>query len=118
MATYEAIGGTLEEAVAKAHDQIGPRQGRDYAVSRVVTWGMQTGGFVPSRKFYAVVEEDPDADFRTDPAPTAPSPPPPGIHSEAAVRRRRYASRRQIVRRPGREEVPRAPWPARTGRRA
>ena len=64
--TYEAIGDTLEEALTKAHDQIPPSEGRDFAVSRVVTWGMQAGGFIFTRKFYVVVDEDPNAPFRTD----------------------------------------------------
>lgn len=71
MKQYEAVGATLEEALRKAHDQIPPRQGRDFAVSKVVTWGMQTGGFVLSRLFYVVVEEDENAPFRTD-EPEAP----------------------------------------------
>ncbi len=66
MASYEAIGGTLEEAVTKAHDKIPLRPGRDFVVSRIVNWGMQTGGFVFDRKYYAVVEEDENAPFRTD----------------------------------------------------
>lgn len=66
MKQYEAVGATLEEAVRKAHNQIPPRQGRDFAVSKVVTWGLQTGGFVFSLVFYAVVEEDENAPFRTD----------------------------------------------------
>ena len=69
MAQIEAIGDTLEEALEKAHNQIPPSAGRDFAVSRVVDWGMQTGGFVFSRKFYVVIEEDPSAPFRTDPPP-------------------------------------------------
>lgn len=67
MATiYEAIGSTLEEAVTKAHDKIPLRAGRDFVVSRIVNWGMQTGGFVFDRKYYAAVEEDENAPFRTD----------------------------------------------------
>jgi hypothetical protein len=33
----------------------------------VVDWGMQYGGFVPVTLFYAIVEEDPNASFRTRP---------------------------------------------------
>lgn len=69
MARIEAIGDTLEEALTKAHDQIPIRMGTDFAVSRVVEWGMQTGGFVFSRKVYVAIEADLDAPFRTDPPP-------------------------------------------------
>lgn len=64
--TYEAIGDTLDDAVAKAHDKIPLRAGRDFVVSRIVNWGMQTGGFVFDRKYYATLEEDENAPFRTD----------------------------------------------------
>lgn len=69
MARIEAIGDTLEEALGKAHDQIPIRTGTDFAVSKVLEWGMQTGGFVFSRKFYVVIEADLNAPFRTDPPP-------------------------------------------------
>ena len=62
---YHAIGNTLEEALEKAHRQIPPRSGRDYAISRVIDWGMQTGGFVPSRSFYVRVVEDEHSPFMT-----------------------------------------------------
>ena len=65
MKTYEALGATVEEAVTNAHDQIPSRIGRDFTVSKVVSWGMQTGGFVATRQFYAVIEEDVNAPFRT-----------------------------------------------------
>lgn len=58
---YEATGKTLEEAATKAHMQIPPRHGRDYAVSRVVEWGVQIGGFTGARVFYARLIEDVDA---------------------------------------------------------
>jgi hypothetical protein len=64
---YEGTGESLEEAVAKAHMQIPISAGRDFTVSRVVDWGMQYGGFVPVTVFYAMVEEDPNASFRTRP---------------------------------------------------
>ena len=48
MTHYEAVGATLEEAVRQPHDQIPLRQGRDFAVSKGVTWAMQTvGSFRP-----------------------------------------------------------------------
>lgn len=66
MATYEGVGATLDEAISKAHDKIPIREGRDFVVSRVTGWGMQTGGFIFERKYYAQLEEDPTAPFRTD----------------------------------------------------
>lgn len=63
--TYEGVGPTIEEAVKAAHDQIPPRKGRDFTVSKVLTWGMQFGGFTAQTSFYAIVEEDENAPFRT-----------------------------------------------------
>jgi len=65
---YEGTGQSVEAAVQQAHMKIPPSDGRDFTVSKVVDWGMQYGGFIPTRLFYAVVEEDPDAPFRTSPS--------------------------------------------------
>jgi hypothetical protein len=63
--TFEGIGPTLEIAVARAHKKIPARTGKDFCISRVIEWGMQTGGFVPSQEFYAKVEEDEKSPFKT-----------------------------------------------------
>ncbi|GEC41651.1 hypothetical protein JOH52_006747 [Sinorhizobium meliloti] len=63
--TFEGVGGTIEEALAAAHRQILPREGRDFTTSRVVDWGMQFGGFVGETLFYVRVVEDRDASFKT-----------------------------------------------------
>jgi hypothetical protein len=63
--TYEGTGATIEEALKEAHDQIPPRDGRDFTVSKVKDWGMQFGGFTMQTLFYVVVEEDENAQFRT-----------------------------------------------------
>lgn len=58
-ACYEGTGQTLESALEAAHKQIRPRHGRDFAVSRVVEWGMQRGGFSDTKLFYVkVIEEE------------------------------------------------------------
>ena len=64
-AFYEALGPTLDAAVQNAHAQIPPRQGRDFTMSRVIEWGMQHGGFVGTRQFYAKVVEDESAPPKT-----------------------------------------------------
>jgi hypothetical protein len=56
----------FEAAVAQAHMQIPPTEGRDFTVSKVVEWGMQYGGFIPTQLFYAIVEDDLNAPFRTE----------------------------------------------------
>lgn len=61
---YEGRGRSLEVAANRAVEQIPPREGRDFAVGRVVEWGIQRGGFVDTPIFYVIVEEDPDAKFR------------------------------------------------------
>jgi hypothetical protein len=63
---YRAAGQSLDEAVSTAHDQIPVRPGRDFAVSRIVEWGMQRGGFTMQRRYYAVLIEEPNASFITD----------------------------------------------------
>ena len=60
---YEGTGETLEEAATKAHMQIPPRVGRDFAVSRVLEWGLHIGGFTGARTFYVRLIEDVDASF-------------------------------------------------------
>jgi hypothetical protein len=62
---YQGIGKTLDEAISAAHDKIPPREGRDFAVSRVVELGMQRGGFTMERLFLATVIEDEFAPFNT-----------------------------------------------------
>lgn len=62
---YEGTGPSIEAAVKAAHDQIPVRSGRDFTVSTVKNWGMQFGGFAEQTIFYAVVEEDENAPFRT-----------------------------------------------------
>ncbi|MBY5456884.1 hypothetical protein HFO89_10985 [Rhizobium leguminosarum] len=63
---YEGLGATLEEAVEKAHVQIPPQPGTDYTISRVVDWGMQFGGFVGAKLFYAKVFADDGETFKTE----------------------------------------------------
>lgn len=63
---YFAIGETLEEAVAKAHEQIEVRTGFDFTTSRVADWGMQYGGFVSRTIYWVKLVEDPDAPYYTD----------------------------------------------------
>ncbi|RUW26832.1 hypothetical protein EN858_30245 [Mesorhizobium sp. M4B.F.Ca.ET.215.01.1.1] len=63
---YEGRALSLEEAAVRAVDQIPWREGRDYAVGRVVEWGLQRGGFIDTKLYYVIVEEDPNADFRTE----------------------------------------------------
>ena len=62
---YEGTGPTIDEALREAHMQIPDRDGRDFTVSRVVDWGMQSGGITDVELFYVAVEEDPDAPPRT-----------------------------------------------------
>jgi hypothetical protein len=62
---YEGIGDTIEKAVENAHAQIPPREGRDFAISRVIDWGMQRGGFTRATIFYARVVEDEYSPFKT-----------------------------------------------------
>ena len=63
---YEGLGDTFEHALQRAHDQIPPREGRDFAVSRVIDMGMQRGGFTRARKVWVRVIELEDARFKTD----------------------------------------------------
>ena len=63
---YEGIGETFDQALARAHDQIPPRQGRDFAVSRVIETGMQRGGFTQVRRVWVRVIELEDAPFKPD----------------------------------------------------
>ena len=70
MATqYEGTGKSIEAALENAQMQIPPSEGRDFTVSKVVDWGMQFGGFVPAKLFYVIIEENPDAPFRTEANP-------------------------------------------------
>lgn len=62
---YEGVAETLDEAIGVAHDQIPPREGRDYSVSRVVEIVMQRGGFTGARHFVVRVVEDPHAPFHS-----------------------------------------------------
>jgi len=63
--TYEGRGRSVEEALSRAHAQIPPSAHRDFATSRVVEWGMQKGGIANATLHYVIVEEDPNAPFRT-----------------------------------------------------
>lgn len=62
---YEAVGETVEEALAKIHKQIPPREGADYAITRVVDWGAQYGGFAQALSFWVRVEVDEYSPFKT-----------------------------------------------------
>lgn len=62
---YEGLGETLEAAVEQATKNIPPRPHRDFVVSRVVEWGMQIGGFMGAKSFYAKLIEDENAEFET-----------------------------------------------------
>ena len=62
---FYGLGDTLEEAIEVAHRQIPLRHGKDFAISRIVDFGMETGGFVNARKFYARVVEDEHSPFMT-----------------------------------------------------
>ena len=68
---FEGVGLTLEEAAASAHARVPIRPHRDFAVSKVVGWGLQRGGITDQTRFYVQVVEDPEAPFRRD----APLPP-------------------------------------------
>lgn len=62
----EGIGQTLEAAMCAAHDQIQLRQGRDFTASRVLSTGMQLGGFTQQRRYIVQLIEEPDTSFRPD----------------------------------------------------
>jgi hypothetical protein len=62
---FEAIGDSLEEAISRAHDQIPPTHGKDFAISRVIEWGMERGGFTNQRKYYVRLIEDKHAPWKT-----------------------------------------------------
>jgi hypothetical protein len=62
---FEGTGATLELAVEKATRQIPHSQGRDFATSIVVEWGLQVGGYSNTKLYYARVVEDPNAKART-----------------------------------------------------
>lgn len=62
---FEGVGSTVQEALEAAHRQIPPQPHRDFAVSRVLDWGMQMGGFVNEKLFYVRIVEDADAQFKT-----------------------------------------------------
>lgn len=64
-ARYEGVARTIDAALHKAQQQVPRRDGRDFTVSKVVEWGGQRGGFIDETLYYVVVEEDPDAPFRT-----------------------------------------------------
>ncbi|WKA31328.1 hypothetical protein [Bradyrhizobium roseum] len=61
---FEGVADSLERAVEIATLKIPPRQGRDFVVARVVSWGMQFGGFAQQKMFFAQVAEDPEAPFK------------------------------------------------------
>ena len=67
-AQFQGVGRTVDEALTLAHRKIPPRSGRDWTTSKVVELGVQFGGFMHSTRFYVVVEEDPNAPFRSDEA--------------------------------------------------
>jgi hypothetical protein len=62
---YEGTGKTFEEAIDQAHSQIPPRPGRDFAIAKVIEFGMQRGGFLMAKLFYAKVVEDENAPFKS-----------------------------------------------------
>lgn len=62
---YEAVGETVEAALAKIHRQIPPRENADFAISRVVDWGAQFGGFAQTLVFWVKVEVDETSPFKT-----------------------------------------------------
>jgi len=62
---YEGTGKTVDEAIDHAHSQIQPRPGRDFAISKVIEFGMQRGGFSMAKLFYAKVIEDENAPFKS-----------------------------------------------------
>ena len=64
--SFEGRGSTIEEALKKAHAKIPQTAGKDFAISKVIDWGMQFGGFAQATLFYVVVEEDKSAAFKTD----------------------------------------------------
>lgn len=63
--TYEAVGDTLEEALARVHERIPPKDHSDFAISRVVDWGAQFGGFAQTLTFWVRVEVDDYSPFKT-----------------------------------------------------
>jgi hypothetical protein len=63
--TYEAVGDSLEQALARIHEKIPPRTGSDFAISRLVDWGAQFGGFALSLTFWVRVEVDEFSPFKT-----------------------------------------------------
>jgi hypothetical protein len=64
--TYEGRGDDIQDALKKAHMQIPLSPGKDFTISKVLTWGMQFGGFTQATTFYVVVEEDKTSPFKTD----------------------------------------------------
>lgn len=60
----EATGPTIEAALREAHRHIGPRPGSDLAMSRVVDWGAQFGGFAQAMSYWVVVEVDEATPFK------------------------------------------------------
>ncbi|MDR6661940.1 tRNA A37 threonylcarbamoyltransferase TsaD [Tardiphaga robiniae] len=62
---FEGLGTTLDEALSAAHDQIAGRTGFDFAISKVVEWGMQRGGITGQRLIWVKVVQDKSAGFKT-----------------------------------------------------
>ena len=55
---YEGLGNTLSEAVQNAHNQIETRPGFSIITSKVVNWGIQSGGYIYKEKFYVQIVAD------------------------------------------------------------
>jgi hypothetical protein len=59
---YEATGKTLDAAAVKATRKIPLRPHTDFRTSRVIEWGVQSGGITDQDVFYVkVIEEYADA---------------------------------------------------------
>lgn len=63
---HEGVDENFEVAFEKAHDKIQRSAKKDFTTSKVVGFGLQTGGFFDKKLFYVQVIEDVDAPFKTE----------------------------------------------------
>ena len=63
--TYTGVAATLDAALKTAHGKIPPKPDQDYTTSRVVSWGVQLGGFTEQTRFWVEVAPD-DCPFKPD----------------------------------------------------
>lgn len=69
--TYSGVGSSLQDAYVAAHHKLvayrqeNPAPGKDFLISKVITSGVQTGGFVGSTIFYVDLFEDDAGEFKS-----------------------------------------------------